>query len=193
MVTDSRGPATASGLRPLVDRAVADPAAFGAVYDLLVDRIFAFAHRQLGSQAEAEDVTSETFLRALAGLHGFSWRGGGFEAWITRIARNLCLDRLRTKARGARSDAAAANATTTTATDEPGPEQVVLAAESAAWLWRQVGRLPETQREIVLLKYTVGLSNREIAAVTGKTATAVSSLLNRATTQLRKRFGDYAG
>ena len=190
MASGSRGLATASGLRPLVDRAVADPAAFGAVYDLMVDRIFAFAYRQLGAQAEAEDVTSETFMRALASLHRFSWRAGGFEAWIMRIARNLCLDHLRTRTRSAVGDPAATEAS---ATDEPGPEQAVLAAESAAWLWRQVSRLPEAQREIVLLKYTVGLSNREIGAVTGRTATAVSSLLNRATTQLRKRFGDYAG
>jgi RNA polymerase sigma-70 factor, ECF subfamily len=189
MAANDRAVGGTAALRRLVDRARAEPEAFAALYDQFVDRVYGFAYRRLGSRAEAEDVTSETFLKALSNLDRFRWQAGGFEAWLLRIARNLCLDQLRSRSRMV-ADSPGASPAEQAATD-PGPEQVVVQAESAARLQSLVSQLPEAQREAVLLKYTAGLSNQEVAAVTGRSPTAVSSLLNRATTRLRERFGNH--
>jgi RNA polymerase sigma-70 factor (ECF subfamily) len=171
-----------------VERARADPEAFGVLYDLYVDRVHAFAYRRLGSRAEAEDATAETMARALSGLHRFSWQGGGFGAWLFRIARNLCADALRSRSR---------TVPLPPGEDGPqsapsrGPEEAAIDEEIKAQVRELVAELPDLQREAVLLKYSGGLRNTEIAPAMGMTPTAVSSLLHRTTQKLRERLGDY--
>jgi len=173
-------------VRRLAAQASSEPSAFGELYDIYVDRVHAFAYRMLGSRADAEDITAEAFTRALANLGTFSWQRGGFGAWLMRIARNLCYDLLRRKARATgplpESDLPDLIG--------PGPEQAVITGESLQRLRREVDALPDSQREAVLLKYAAGLSNREISEVTGRSPTAVSSLLNRVTAKLRERLAE---
>ena len=69
-------------IRGLVARVLHDPEAFAALYDIYVDRVYSYSYRRLGSKAEAEDVTAQTFLAALSNFSHFSWRGGGFGAWL---------------------------------------------------------------------------------------------------------------
>jgi RNA polymerase sigma-70 factor, ECF subfamily len=185
-------PAAAGGLgedsatiQALAARAGTDADAFAELYDIYVDQVHAFAYRMLGSRAEAEDVTAEAFAKALAGMGRFTWRNGGFGAWLLRITRNLCYDSLRRRARLAPSPVEQDELSS----DQPGPEQMVLHDETLSRLRGLVGELPDHQREAVLLKYAARLSNREIGEVTGRSATAVSSLLNRATAKLRERLG----
>jgi RNA polymerase sigma-70 factor (ECF subfamily) len=180
----------ASVARQLAARAATDPEAFGALYDMYVDRVYAFSHRMLGSRQEAEDATSDTFASALASIGSFKWRAGGFGAWLLRIARNRCYDALR---RRSRSASLAEAETPEPVSPEPGPEQTVLDAETLHRLRVLVGELPERQREAVLLKYAAGLSNEAIGAATGRSATAVSSLIHRVTGKLRERLGEPHG
>ncbi|OGS71026.1 MAG: hypothetical protein A2Y96_02320 [Firmicutes bacterium RBG_13_65_8] len=173
-------------LRFQVERARADPEAFGALYDLYVDRVHAFAYRRLGSRAEAEDATAETMARALAGLHRFSWQGGGFGAWVFRIARNLCADALRSRSRSVPLPPGEEGVEPATSGN---PEEAAIDEETRAQVRGLVAGLPDLQREVVLLKYSGGLRNTEIAPVMGMTPTAVSSLLHRTTQKLRERLG----
>jgi RNA polymerase sigma-70 factor, ECF subfamily len=190
MAVDGPVGRTAFELRRLVQRAKADPECFGELYDLHVDGIYAFAFRRLGSRAEAEDVTADTMLAAMANLDRFTWKGGGFGAWLFRIARNRCLDVLRDRQREMPLlvDPAADSPSV-----EGTPEQALIDKEQHAEVRALVAGLPDPQQEIVLLKYVAGLSNTEIAGATGKTPTAVSSLLNRATVKLRKQWGEQHG
>lgn len=71
-----------------------DPQALGGIYELYGERIFRYAFRMLGNRTDAEDATAETFLRVLrrsAELRA----DGAFRTWLFRIARNLCIDKLR--------------------------------------------------------------------------------------------------
>jgi len=71
-----------------------DPQALGALYELYGERIFRYTFRMLGNRSDAEDATAETFLRVLrrsAELRA----DGAFRTWLFRIARNLCIDKLR--------------------------------------------------------------------------------------------------
>jgi RNA polymerase sigma-70 factor (ECF subfamily) len=71
-----------------------DPAALGYIYEMYGERIFRYTYRMLGNRSDAEDATAETFLRVLrrsAELRA----DGAFRTWLFRIARNLCIDKLR--------------------------------------------------------------------------------------------------
>ena len=71
-----------------------DPNALGGLYEIYGDKIFRYTYRMLGNRADAEDATAETFLRVLrrsADLRA----DGAFKTWIFRIARNLCIDKMR--------------------------------------------------------------------------------------------------
>jgi RNA polymerase sigma-70 factor (ECF subfamily) len=180
-----------AAIRGLVARALHDPEAFAALYDIYVDRVHSYAYRRLRSKTEAEDVTAQTFLAALSNFSRFSWRGGGFGAWLFRIARNLCWDCLKRRARTIPYGADAAGSEVRLAAgggvDETrDPEEALLADERLSSLRRLVQELPRAQNEVVLLKYAAGLGNREIAVTTGRSLTAVSSLLNRAREKLRE-------
>ncbi len=71
-----------------------DPRALGGLFELYGERIFRFSYRILGNRTEAEDVTAETFLRVLR-RSGDVRAEGAFRTWVFRIARNLCIDRMR--------------------------------------------------------------------------------------------------
>lgn len=71
-----------------------DPSALAGIYELYGERIFRFCYRTLGNRQDAEDVAAETFLRVLRKT-GDLRADGAFQTWIFRIARNLCIDRIR--------------------------------------------------------------------------------------------------
>lgn len=151
-----------------------------------MDRVYAYVYRRLESGPEAEDVTAETFLAALSKIDDFVWRDGGFGAWIFRIARNLCWDVLRR--RGRQASRASESGAMTVAAASPGdnPEEALLEKERLSRLRALVRALPPAERDVVLLKYAAELGNQDIAVVTGRSLTAVSSLLFRARRKLRE-------
>ena len=89
--------------RALAARAASDLDAFGELYRRHVAAIHAFAWRRSGSRDVAEDVTSSTFERALASIDRFEWRGGGFVAWLHRIAANELAAHYRRSARSSQT------------------------------------------------------------------------------------------
>ncbi|HVL39690.1 MAG TPA: sigma-70 family RNA polymerase sigma factor [Fimbriimonadaceae bacterium] len=80
--------------RWLASLARGDSTALGGLYEMYGERIFRYTYRMLGNRTDAEDATAETFLRVLkrsAELRA----DGAFRTWLFRIARNLCIDKLR--------------------------------------------------------------------------------------------------
>ena len=77
----------------LVAAARNDPRAFGALYECYLNPVYGYCYVRLGSREAAEDLTSEVFIKALAGLD--CYRGGLFVAWLFRIARNVVIDAQR--------------------------------------------------------------------------------------------------
>ena len=127
--------------------------------------------------ASAEDLTGEVFLRALRHLRE---RKGSFVAWLYRIAANVVVDHARAK--GARKE---------TALDETNENKIAIAPASADASDRRmdleaaIAELTDDQRELVTLKFIEGLSNAEIADVTGRSPEAVRALQFRALMALR--------
>ena len=172
-------------LARLVKRArKGDVDAFGEIYDRCHDRVFAYVFRQVGSKADAEDITSGVFVYAFERIDGFTWRGAGFAAWLFRIARNDVLDYFRRRGSRARE---------VVLTDEimqrPAAGTVDGQAEKAEnerKLLKAIGRLSDDQQQVVLLKLLSNMSNRQVGEIISKSEGAVKALQHRALISLRK-------
>ena len=176
------------GVEPSIRALVAsaqrgDRDAFGALYDHYHLPVYRFLYHRTGSAALAEDLTADTFVRALRAIETFRWQGRDFGAWLMTIARNLALDHF--KAKRTRSE---------WATDElpegdertPGPEQSVIDGIVHGMVREALLALPADQRECVVLRFLNQLSIAETAAVLGRSPGAIKQLQHRGIRNLTK-------
>ncbi|MEV5850622.1 ECF subfamily RNA polymerase sigma factor, BldN family [Streptomyces sp. NPDC051985] len=174
----------------LVERAQAGESdAFGRLYDQYSDTVYRYIYYRVGGKATAEDLTSETFLRALRRIGTFTWQGRDFGAWLVTIARNLVADHFK-------SSRFRLEVTTGEMLDanevERSPEDSVLESLSNAALLDAVRRLNPQQQECVTLRFLQGLSVAETARVMGKNEGAIKTLQYRAVRTLARLLPDDA-
>jgi RNA polymerase sigma-70 factor (ECF subfamily) len=143
--------------------------------------VYRYALAKLGRPIDAEDIAAETFARVLADLDRFRWKGGGFEAWLFRIAGNLVVDHVR---RGGR-ERAGDEVTDEIEATGPTPEQMALHRETSEELDALLAQLPPDQREVLLLRFAGGLDSEETGRVMNRRANAVRQLQFRALQSLR--------
>jgi len=160
-----------------------DGEAFGEIYDAYVDTIYRYLYYRVGSHALAEDLTSETFLRALRRIDSFSWQGKDIGAWFTTIARNLVTDHV--KSSRFRLEVTTADMLDADRADE-GIEGEVLTRLQNAALLDAVKELKAEQQECIVLRFLQGLSVAETADVMGRTEGAIKQLQLRAVRALAK-------
>src|SRR5947209_14456130 len=157
-----------------------DRRAFASLYDRHVDAVYRYAYFRLRVDAEAEDVTSEVFHRALVAMPRFEPRRP-FLAFLYTIARNVIADRLRRQRPQASFEDAFAHPT-----DAPGPEDTATAMDDARRLRRAIRRLNPLQQEIVVLRFLEDRSTKEIAAITGKNENTIRGIQMRGLAALRE-------
>lgn len=160
-----------------------DSAAFGALYDHYHGSVYRFLYFRVGSVTLAEDLTSETFFRALRSMSSFRWQGKDFGAWLTTIARNLATDHF--KASRTRLEHTTEDTRTLDSSTE-GPETEVLASLTNEVLLEALEGLPTEQRECLVMRFLQGLSIAETAEVLGRSAGAVKQLQLRGVRNLAK-------
>ena len=135
-------------------------------YDAYGAAVYRLAMTFLGRCADAEDVTQETFYRALRGIDRYQERGSLF-GWLCTIGKNVWLDEGRKRKRG-RGPALPLEAAAQTPEPGPGPaEQAETAAQNAA-LRRAIRALPPDYRDVVILHAYGGVPLNEIAARKGR-------------------------
>ncbi|MGW0659085.1 ECF subfamily RNA polymerase sigma factor, BldN family [Streptodolium elevatio] len=160
-----------------------DGEAFAQLYDNYLDTVYRYIYYRVGGRAIAEDLTSETFLRALRRIGTFTWQGRDFGAWLVTIARNLVADHFK-------SSRFRLEVTTGEMLDanevEPSPEDCVLESLSNAALLDAVRRLNPQQQECVTLRFLQGLSVAETARIMGKNEGAIKTLQYRAVRTLAR-------
>ncbi|WP_344567950.1 ECF subfamily RNA polymerase sigma factor, BldN family [Streptomyces axinellae] len=174
----------------LVERAQDGEAeAFGRLYDQYSDTVYRYIYYRVGGRATAEDLTSETFLRALRRIGTFTWQGRDFGAWLVTIARNLVADHFK-------SSRFRLEVTTGEMLDanevERSPEDSVLESLSNAALLEAVRKLNPQQQECVTLRFLQGLSVAETARIMGKNEGAIKTLQYRAVRTLARLLPDDA-
>lgn len=152
-----------------------DPGASRLLAERLLPRALGHAARVLGDRAEAEDVAQEAMLRLWRAAAGWQQDGPAQPAtWLYRVVANLCTDRLRRAGRMAPLD------DPDLAEDgAAGPEAMLIEGDRMAALDAALARLPERQRQAVVLRHIEGLSNPEIAEILDLGVEAVESLTAR--------------
>jgi len=154
-----------------------DAEAFGQVYDRYVGQIYRYLYYRVGTHALAEDLTSETFLRALKRIDSFTYTGKDIGAWFTTIARNLVTDHV--KSSRFRLEVSTADMLDADHGDDGIESQVLDRLQNAALL-DAVRRLRPDQQECIVLRFLQGLSVAETAEVMGRSSGAVKQLQLRA-------------
>ncbi|MEU8192611.1 RNA polymerase sigma factor [Microbispora amethystogenes] len=159
-------------------------------YEVLVTRYSAIAHRTaslLGAGDEAEDVVQDAFVRAFRHLRSFR-RDASFRPWFLRIVANVTHD--LTRSRGRRSDLAVRLEREPYTPDGPDdPESAAVGADGRSRLYEAVRRLPDGEREAVVCRYFLQLSEAETAEVLGVRLGTVKSRTFRALRRLREEVG----
>ena len=189
------GPAEAPGFggsadddARLVERARADPEAFGALYDRYAEQTYRFIYRRLGDFTAAEDVTAEVFFKALKAIDTYRPSTAPFSAWLYRIAANAVIDHVRARRVTMSLDVTMDTADRATPVDEQAMNRV-----EAAKVWEAIDGLPEAQRTAVTLRFGRDLPITDIAAHLGRTEGAVKLLLHRGLAAVRTQLANTAG
>ncbi len=162
-----------------------DSDAFAALYDHYSQAVYRFVYYRVSTRALAEDLTSETFFRALRSIRSFSWRGVNFGAWLTTIARNLIADHYKssqTRFELSTADITRHEQPTATVEDE------VLTEIGAQMLRATLRKLPAQQSECLVLRFLNGNSIQQTAVALDRSEGAVKQLQLRAVRNLAKHL-----
>ena len=162
-----------------------DHGAFSALYAANVDRVYRYLLSRTSSPADAEELTSRTFLNALTHLEQYRGRGG-FDSWLMSIAHNLMANWYRDRGRRPPTeelDAAAAIPAST-----PGPESSLERNELIRRVRDTVSTLGRDRQQLIALKYVDGLPNAEIGRIMGRSEGAVKALHHRTLRELHGRL-----
>lgn len=178
--------------KKLVEHAKSDPESFGKLYELNYDQIFAYVLKRTADIQVAQDITAETFFKALKTIHNFKWQNVPFSAWLYRIAINeinllhrkghykpISLDGLKDQG----FDPISADNM---------EEEFLIAQHSlerhAQFLQvqKELERIPAKYRDVITLRFFTGKQISEIAQILGKPEGTVKSLLHRGLEKLKK-------
>ena len=174
---------SARDVRKLVERAQqGDRDALEELYLLHFDRIYSYLHMSVGNRHDAEDLTTQTFLRMLESIQRFKWQAAPFSAWLFRIAHNLAMDHFRANRRWQPEE---------DVPEPPGSEEASAEEEAMHSIGRQsmlelIETLSVEQQQVLTLKFVFNFSNGEVATILGKTEGAIKSLQHRALVSLQK-------
>jgi RNA polymerase sigma-70 factor, ECF subfamily len=160
-----------------------DVEAYGRIYDIYVDRVYAYVSARVRDSHEAEDVTETVFLKAFEAIGAYDRRGVPFGAWLFRIARNATIDHSRRSARIPRplDDLA----------EQVGPDPVTVEEHVAARLdgvaiRSAIRSLTDEQASVIACRFFWDMDIRETARTLERTQGAVKSLQHRALRSLAR-------
>ena len=168
-------------LPALIENAKQDSLAFARLYDRFSRPIYRYLYSRVGNQADAEDLTAQTFLTALEKLPRYREQGH-FKAWLFTIARNKAVDHFRKKRPDVRPDAA----------EMRSGENDLLADLIQSELIQQLSvlirSLDREEQELLRLRYVADLNFGEMAAMLGKRQDAVKKSLYRLQVRLHSQL-----
>lgn len=175
----------------LVERAQAGEAeAFGLIYDRYVDTVFRFIYFRVGNRQLAEDLTSDTFLRALKRIGSFTWQGRDLGAWLVTIARNLVADHFKSGRYRLEITTDVVDTDKEDRGPEGTPESAVVNHITNVTLLTAVRQLNPEQQECIVLRFLQGFSVAETAQAMGKNEGAIKALQYRAVRSLARLLPD---
>lgn len=170
--------------RATVDRArTGDQQALADLYDWYMPRVYKYVLARVGNPAEAEDLTEEVFLKMLGAISGFRWREVPFSSWLFRIAHNCIATHYR---RSAQRGGVTSELSEDMVDSRPDLALAVEERITIEEVRRASQMLPDAQREVIALRFAVGLSIAETAKALGKREGNIKALQHKAVAKLQK-------
>lgn len=161
-------------------------AALSTLYARYGRTVFGMGVKLLGDRSLAEELVQEVFLRVWRSSHTFDSSRGSFSTWLYRVTRNVALDLYRNRARRVEPVPDGDSRIAATRDSSPGPQEIV----DESWLSWRISRalegLDAAHRDVIVLAYFQGLSQREISRQTGIPLGTVKTRTSRALKRLRK-------
>src|SRR5690348_1848336 len=172
-------------LRRLVDRAQqGDRGALEELYLIHFDRIYSYLHMTVGNRHDAEDLTTQTFLKMLESINKFRWQSAPFSAWLFRIAHNLSMDHFRARRRWQPEE----EVPEAPGSEEPSAELEAMRSIGRESMMELIDKLSPEQQQVLTLKFVFNFPNADVAKILDKTEGAIKSLQHRALASLQKQI-----
>jgi RNA polymerase sigma-70 factor, ECF subfamily len=169
-----------------------DQDAFAEIVEIYSNSIFQLGYRMLGNRHEAEDIAQEAFIRAYVNIKSFN-QDLKFSTWLFRIATNLCIDRIRKKKPDYYLDAEVSGTDGLTMysqlpSNSPLPENELESLELQETVQKEILKLPEKYRSVIVLKYMEELSLNEISEILDMPLGTVKTRIHRGREALRQQL-----
>jgi RNA polymerase sigma-70 factor, ECF subfamily len=169
-----------------------DQDAFAEIVEIYSNSIFQLGYRMLGNRHEAEDIAQEAFIRAYVNIKSFN-QELKFSTWLFRIATNLCIDRIRKKKPDYYLDAEVSGTDGLTmysqlSSNSPLPENELESLELQETVQKEILKLPEKYRSVIVLKYMEELSLNEISDILDMPLGTVKTRIHRGREALRQQL-----
>ncbi len=172
-------------VRKLVERAQrGERAALEELYLIHFDRIYSYLHVSVGNRHDAEDLTTQTFLKMLESIGRFRWQSAPFSAWLFRIAHNLAMDHFRARRRWQPEEEVPEPA----GSEEPSAELQAMQSIGRQSMLELIQDLSPEQQQVLTLKFVFNFANADVATILEKTEGAIKSLQHRALASLQKQI-----
>jgi len=156
--------------------------AFGELYSIYLDRIYRYIFYQIKDKMTAEDITEEVFIKAWKAIKSCKGKEKTFSSWLYRIAHNQVVDNLRSQRKHLSTEAVENLA------DVSNPELETEGNLERQELLASLSCLPQSQKQVIILKFIEGLDNREIEHIMGKSQGAIRVLQMRALSTLKREL-----
>ncbi|MDR7080375.1 RNA polymerase sigma-70 factor (ECF subfamily) [Neobacillus niacini] len=169
-----------------------DQDAFAEIVEIYSNSIYQLGYRMLGNRHEAEDIAQEAFIRAYVNIKSFN-QDLKFSTWLFRIATNLCIDRIRKKKPDYYLDAEVSGTDGLTmysqlSSNSPLPEKELESLELQETVQKEILKLPEKYRAVIVLKYIEELSLNEISEILDMPLGTVKTRIHRGREALRQQL-----
>jgi RNA polymerase sigma-70 factor, ECF subfamily len=166
-----------------------DRDALEELYLIHFDRIYSYLHVSVRNRHDAEDLTTQTFLKMLEKIGSFKWQSAPFSAWLFRIAHNLAMDHFRAGRRWQPEE----EVPEPRGEEEPSAELEAMQTIGRESMLKLIDRLSPEQQQVLTLKFVFNLPNAEVAAILDKSEGAIKSLQHRALVSLQKQIAQSPG
>ncbi|HET7177885.1 MAG TPA: sigma-70 family RNA polymerase sigma factor [Solirubrobacterales bacterium] len=161
---------------------------FAEVYRAHLRDVYSYAYYRIGNHHDAEDLTEQAFLQAYRHFPRARRESDGrpLRPWLIRIAHNLALNYPRDRARRPQTPLDSADPIAA----RHGTEAIAEGREELREVMASLEHLPEDRREALIMRFALGMDNREIARALGRSDGATKVLIHRAIRQLQEEMGD---
>jgi RNA polymerase sigma-70 factor (ECF subfamily) len=163
---------------------------FSELYRTHLRDVYSYAYYRVGNHHDAEDLTEQTFLQAYRHFERAQRESDGrpLRPWLIRIAHNLAANYYRDRSRRPQTQLDDAEVISA-----PHPtEELVEGREEVQEVLTGVSNLPEDRREALIMRFALGMDNREISRALGRTEGATKVLIHRAIKQLEQELKERA-